>query len=143
MLCSGAWLPKAFDQRTSFIGSPAGEEVVQAAAQAIDVDAVVDLATRAPLFRGHVVNRAHDPIGPRERSRPAGVEYLPRRSDQSGQAQIENLHGPLAVAQQVRGLDVPMDDPTRVGGLETVGGLHDVADCFGHGERTPALDQVV
>ncbi len=71
------------------------------------------------LLRGHVVGRADNIPGPRQRSRLGGqAEHL-------GNAEIGDLHPPLFVEEDVLGFDVAMDDAFVVRELERFADLRD------------------
>jgi hypothetical protein len=55
----------------------------------------------------------------------------------SRQSEVEHLHLPLAADDDVAGLDVAVDDPRRVRGLEGVGDLQRDPDDFRRGQLVP------
>ena len=84
------------------------DQVVHGAAEAEQVAAAVDVAPGG-LLRRHVVDRPHrDPVG-------RGEGRLLVRLHQGAEAQVEHLDLPVLAQQQVRRLDVAVDDPHRVG----------------------------
>ena len=83
-------------------GRPEGEQLVEGQAQGIDVGAAVPLA--AEPLGGHVAERAQDVAG-------LGQAVVARL----GQAEVGDPDDPFGVQQQVRGLDVAVDDPPRMG----------------------------
>ena len=82
---------------------PERQQLVERQAQRVDVAAGVGLAVE-PL-RGHVPQRADDVAG-------VGQVVV---GDRLGQAEVGDPDGPVEVEQQVRGLDVAVEDPLRVG----------------------------
>ena len=117
----------------ALIRDPSGEHLVEDAAERVDVRARVG-ATAGYLLGRHVVD------GSDHRSlhgQPGdGVELL-------GQAEVGQIRVLLAVLdrdQDVGGLDVAMNQPAAVGGVERGGELLEQLDCPVRLDR-PVLDQ--
>jgi hypothetical protein len=91
----------------------AGRHLVQDAADRVQVNAGRDWLARQHL-RCHVRGRAEDISRPRERRH--GVEV-------PDNAKVEDLKLVAGLQEQVRGLEVAVDDPHAVGGREGVGEL--------------------
>ena len=99
------------------------------------------------LLRRHVVHGPHHRPGSRERPGSDGGDELRdflsrfgsgRRGFDLREAEIEDLHLSAVVDHDVGGLQVPVRDPLRVGGLERVGDLDPVVEEQAHVERLPA-----
>ena len=126
----------ALGQRAFGKGRMPREQEVQRAAQGINVGAVIEVRGFQGLLGGHVID------GPKGRfagRRPAGFVALV----QAGQAQIENLDHPLVVHQQVRGLDVAVDEIAGVGVGQSLGGLADVVCRTVEVQRAMEFDQAL
>jgi hypothetical protein len=61
---------------------------------------------------------------------------------QLGQPEVEDLDLPVGRQEQVLRLQVPMDDPSRVGRRQAPADLHPVLGCLSHGDR-PALQPLL
>ena len=96
---------------------PAGQQLVQRAAQSIDVGAAIDGVTVQALLGGHVVEGAQELAGRRDRS------FLPRPVPQPCHAQVENFHLAGRGQHHVGGLDVAVDQAVLVEVLQTEGRL--------------------
>ena len=95
---------------------PAGEQLVEEAADGKEIAAAVDL--RAPdLFGGHVVGSTDDVARPRHRSRR-----------QTGDAEVHDLHGAVGVEEDVGRLDVAMDDSRLVRAVQACEHARDDGD---------------
>ena len=87
----------------------------------------------------HVVDRADQDVALRQaRVRDAGTER-PFDDAETCHAHVEDLQRAAGLEQQVRRLDVPMDDVGLVDGLEPSGRLDDAVDRPGdvHGPLLP------
>ena len=118
----------------------AGQEVVERAAQAVDVGADVGLAGVADLLRGDVVGRAEHLALVRQRRRRPGPSPA-----HLGQAEVEHLDHrpvPLAGEHQVARLDVAVDHAVLVGVLQAQRRLVDEVAGMGHRQRPARLDQL-
>ena len=93
-----------------------GEQLVKHHPQRINVGPVVHLVGRLHLFRGHVMRCADPGPGAGERVRFArrGTRTLKQLRD----AEIGNFHAALGIQQQVLRLDIPMQHPLRMRGLQ-------------------------
>ena len=112
--------------RLAVEGAPAGEHLVEHAAEGPDVRAAVDgLAAR--LLRAHVAGGAeqHARLRHRERGRVRGLGVLRPGErvgvERLGQAEVEHLDAAVAVDHDVRGLQVAVHDALLVRGLERLG----------------------
>ncbi len=93
---------------------PAGRQLVEGRAQAVNVGAAVDrLLERRRLLGAHVPRRAHQ----------RAVNGQRRLVHPLGQAKIGQPHDAVTVEQQVRRLDVAVDHPALVGMRQRLGGL--------------------
>ena len=90
---------------------PECQQLVERQAQAIDVALRQGLALEP--FRSHEADRADDVAGVRQLLRPFGL----------GQPEVGDPHRPLQIEQQVRRLDVAVQDTLAVGVGQRVGGL--------------------
>ncbi len=115
-------------------GRVAREQKVERAAQRIDVGAVVEVRGFQGLLGGHVID------GPKGRSARRRTPRLVALV-QAGQAQIENLDHTLVVDQQVRGLDVAVDEVAGVGVGKALGRLANVVRRAIEGQRAVEFDQ--
>ena len=104
------------DERVAAKRFDAGQTAVEHAAQGVDVAAAVDVFGIARLFRRHVDRRAG-------RVARAGQRQIVR--DALGQAEIGDLHHPLARDENVVRFDVAMDEVVVVGVLQAIDGSHD------------------
>jgi hypothetical protein len=103
------------DDRRSAERGPARDRLVQDRGHGEEIRAGVHVAAEH-LLRGHVPGGAHEEPGPRQLG--AGLDR-PRelRRQGPGEAEVEELH-PVGRQEDVRGLEVAVDDPGRVQGLE-------------------------
>ncbi len=117
----------------ALVGNPAGEHLVEDAAERVDVGAGVRAAP-GDLFRRHVVDRAdHRSLDRQSRN---GVELL-------GQSEVGQVGVLLAVLdrdQDVRGLDVAVHEAAAVGGVQRGRELLEQLDRSRRLDR-PLLDQ--
>ncbi len=112
---------------------PAGQELKERAAQAVDVCADVGLVRVLGLFRGHVVQRAQ---GMARAGHRAGRLFR----FEAGQPQVQQLHLAGGAEHQVRGLHVPVDQAGLVRALEAQGCLAHHLAGIGHRQR-PGMAQ--
>jgi hypothetical protein len=105
----------------------AGERPVEHRADGPEIGACVHREPEG-LLRGHVRGRPAGGAGLRGQRR-GGVAGL-----DAGDAKIEHLQGAVAQDHQVLGLDIPVDDPFLVGGLEGGEDLLDQLDGAPGGE---------
>ena len=117
----------------------AGEREVEDAAERVDVGPCVE-PLAADLLRGHVVDRA-DPV--------ARARLAVDRERVLGEPEVGQVHVVRGTEQDVGGLDVAMDEPGAVGGVERRAELGDHAGRAGRLEgaalahqraQVPALD---
>ena len=89
------------------------------------------------MLRRHVGDRAdHDPeTGLCHR---LGAAKLDCRSDEFGEAEIENFHPPMRFQDQVRGFDVAVNDAEPVRLVERVGDLERHPQCLSDRQRAAA-----
>ena len=134
-------------RRVALERATAGHHLVQDGAKREDVRSAVDLLSLR-LLRRHVGRRTDDvtvvgePVESlaRRDGRRQRVHGLPL--EELRQAEVENLHGPVARDHDVRRFEIPMDDARRVRLGQPVGDLHRVAE--GLAEPEPfAADQAV
>ena len=116
-------------------GRTSDQQLIERAAQRIDVGPKVDGVGVRSLFRGHVVGRAHDLT---QRGQLAAGGLI---GAEQGQPKVENLDLSLACHHQVRGLDVPMHQAVLVGVLEPEGRLADELAGSGNPQPFHALEQ--
>src|SRR5207248_1106003 len=116
----------------------AGQQVVEGAAQAVDVGPVVHVRRLQRLLGGQVVGGAQNGVG---------VEFPGQLfvgvGPEPGQAQVEDLDDAGAVHQQVAGLDVAVDQAGGVDVLQALGRLGDVVGGAPRAERAALAHQVV
>src|SRR5262249_28287870 len=115
---------------------PAGEQIVEGRPEAVNVGADVYRVAVERLLRRQVVGRADD--------RVAGVvlgRVLGRVAVEAGQAEVEDLDRPRAVEQQVRRLDVAVDQPGAVDGLQAGRRLAGAVGSAGDVEPSVLLDE--
>ena len=99
---------------------PPGEQVVERAAERVDVGACVGLVAVFGLLRRQVIGRAEHLLAMLLRQRLVVLALG------EGEAEVEDLHGAAGVEDQVRRLDVAMDESFLVGVLKAEGRLPDV-----------------
>ena len=98
----------------------ASQQVIERAAEGIDVGAGIDIMAVERLFGRQVVGGAEHIFVMGDGQRRLGF------TGEQGQAQIQNLHDTFVVDEQVCGFDITMDQAAFVGVLQTVGCLNDV-----------------
>jgi hypothetical protein len=100
-------------------GRPTREGFVKDCPQCIDIDGRADpVAVPAGLLRGHVARRAQDGAA----FRPTSGNRRPRILVQLlGQAKVADLGRAVLRQQDVRWLEVPVDEASLVGGLDRSG----------------------
>ena len=122
------------DPRITTEGRRAGNHLVEDRAEGEDIGAVVHGFTTNLLGR-HVAQRAHGDTdigqGRDRRGRP-GIRRLGRR--QLGDAEVQDLGPPVALQEQVLGLEIAMHDAARVGGGERLGDGDADLDGLARGE---------
>ena len=131
--------PEAIHEGLARVRRAAGQEIVERTAQAVDVRAMVgELGIRSLLGRDVVDRPDEDVALGQARLRDVGAERAfgdthPR------DAHVEDLQRAAGIEQQVRRLDVPMDDIGLIGGLEPSGRLDQAIDRPGdlHGPLLP------
>ena len=102
--------------------------MIHRAAERVEVAPAVDLLAGRLLGR-HVVDRPDgDPVGRRERAVGVGLH-------QDAEAEVEHLDGPVVREQEVRRLDVAVDDPLAVGVGQPQGRLAGVVGHVHRGHR--------
>ena len=109
-------------------GRCAGQALVQHASQGVDIGPSVNVVAGEPL-RGHVVQRSDRFPGDRQRRLPA--------ADRPGDAEVDHVNEVARGDQDVRRLDVAVDEVVGVRGIQ---GLGDLADKV---HRPPRLDPAV
>ena len=117
----------------------AGQQVIQRAAERINVGADVGLLGVERLLRRNVVGRAHHLAALGQ----PGIGRL--FAGGLGQAEVENLDDVLLAhdrQHQVVGLDVAMDHPFVMGVLQSQGDLLNVERGIGHRQRAALLDHL-
>ena len=96
-------------------GGPAGQQLVQADAERVDVGPVVHQAVPGEgLLGAHVPQRPQQVAGQRQAAVRGGA----------GQPEIGHPEVAVSIDHQVGRLDVPVDDPDRVGVLQRLRRLH-------------------
>ena len=113
----GRHLHQGLQRRPGMEGRPARDQFVEDRPQGIDVGRRADPPGLAPgLLGGHVTGRPHQGSAPG----PARLVVEPL-----GQAEVGDLGDAVGGQEDVRGLQVAVDDPPAVGGVDRVGqGLH-------------------
>jgi hypothetical protein len=115
-------------------GTCPGQALEQDAAERVDVRACVDVVA-LDLLRRDVVDSA-------DHSRCAGSgDALTRALRQSEVGQVRVFCIALPADQDVGGLDVPVDQPSRVRGVERVGDLAEQSHRPGGAERALLAEQ--
>ena len=114
----------------------AREQLIERAAEAVDVGPNVDRTAVGGLLGGHVIGRPHGLARARH--------LLPARllAMKSGQAQVQHLQLSLGREHQVRRLHVAVDQPVFVGVLQPQGGLAGQLAGVTDRERPAAADQL-
>ena len=115
----------------------AGQQEIKRAAQAVDVGPQIDLVAVDGLLGRKIVGRAEHVFVVGDGQRGLLVVR------EQGQAQVENLHHPLLIDQQVGGLHVAVNQAGIVGVLEALGGLGDVVAGHSQRQRPIVLDDVL
>ncbi len=110
-------------------GRGAGGDLVQDAAEGVEVAAVVDLAARDLLGR-HVVRGAHGHAAAGELGGEADVV------GEAGDAEVADLHGAVGEPHDVGGLQVAVDDALVMGVAKGRGHLLRDVDDHVHGQRS-------
>ncbi len=116
----------------------AGDHLVEDRAEGEDIGAVVDGLT-ANLLGRHVAQRAHGHTGlgqGRDRRCRPRVQRLGRR--QLGDAEIQDLGPPVALQEQVLGLEIAVHDAAGVGGGQRLGDGDANLDGLARGEGSAA-----
>jgi hypothetical protein len=106
-------------------GQLAGQHFIKNHAQRIKVSPMIHQSGRFDLFGGNVMRGAHDRGGQRRASRALSV-----LCSQFGQAKIRDFNAPFFVKQNIRGLDVAMDDAFLVRILQGLANLKRDAPGF-------------
>ncbi len=121
------------------------ERLVEHHAEGPDVGALIEITVPARLLRRHVERRAEHAPRAREPRRLGGVHR--RIGFDLGDAEVEQLDDALAVAglreEEVRRLDVAVDDALVVRALQADAGLRRDAEREVGRERAEALDQLM
>ena len=118
-------------------GRPAGQHLERRAGQGVQVGPAVD-RTALDLLGRHVVDRAEE---------LAGAGQADRRDRQLAQPEVGQVHvigraaGGDGAEQHVGGLDVPVDQTPRVGGIECRRDLGDDVHDPGGPQRPLPVDQ--
>ena len=127
-------------RRRRLEGRVAGEHLVENHAEAVDVGARIDVVVGALLGR-HVARRADQRAGLGERVERARGVLL-----QLGDAEVQHLDEQRVVVvareDDVRGLEVAVDDAAAVRVLDAVGDLAGDGRGFVEGERARALQSL-
>jgi len=124
--------------RAATVDRVSREEVEKRATEAIDVASLVGAPAVQGLFRRHVIDCAHHLTASSQTRHPRslGVNTVLDPC----QPHVEDFHRAFRIQQQVRGLDVSMDDAPGVGVLKPLGCLNDVIESLFELKR-PALSQ--
>ncbi len=110
------------------------EHLVEDGAECEDVRAVVG-GLAAHLLRGHVARRAHDDALVGVHGSRGAVTSRGLRARQLGQPEIQDLHAPVAEHEEVRRLEIPMDQPVIVRRGEAARDLERDVDRLARRER--------
>lgn len=117
---------------------PAPEEhLVEDGAEGEDVGAMVG-GQAAELFGGHVSDRADERARRGRGRRGDGGLFRPRLElgpGELGQAEVQDLHAPVVRDEEVRRLEIAVDDPLRVGHGQALRHLDRVVEGLAHRER--------
>ena len=127
-------------------GEPSGRHFIQHCAQRKEIATPVQFFP-AGLFRRHVRDRAerHSRAGQVVHSAQSGhgrgsdlfCRGLALGRHQLGQSEIQDLRLRALGQEDIRGLEVPMDDPGLVGGFERIGDLDCNFEGLSPGQRLP------
>jgi hypothetical protein len=121
-------------------GRRAGQQLVEDAAQGVDVGPAVELAVLAGgLLRGHVLGRAHGHAAAGERARAGAVLGLVH---DLGQAEVGDPGLAVGRDHDVPGLEVAVDDAPGVGVVQGPGHLLDQLQALADVERLAGDDLV-
>ena len=124
--------------RVAVVQTLACQQVVQRTTERIDVAPRIGMLGVHRLFGGHVIDRPHDRPG---RSQPCSFGRASDRVLDPRQTHIENLHRPLRVDQQIRRLDVAMNDSLLVSELQSPRRLNDAANGLLNRQRPVLLHE--
>ena len=114
------------------VGRLARQHLIPGAAERIEVAANVGQLAVASLFGRHVVHRAHCRAG-------ASDVRFERIIDRTSQTKVRHFHHAVARDQQVRRLDVAVNNVLFVGVLQCSGDLLDDLDRTLDGRDAPSL----
>ncbi len=103
-------------------GGIPGEEKIESPAQAVNVRPNIDFVTIDDLLRSQVVLGSQDALA----VGLVGLRSLGISLKEMGQAHVHNLNDPLAIQQNVAGLDVPVNQAAFVRMLQSQRGLANV-----------------
>jgi hypothetical protein len=135
----GRDLDRQLRHRVGDEGGAARHQLEEDDAERPDVRPRVDVLGRAHLLGRHVERRAHQRGRPRHRPWPG-----PARVGHLRDAEVEHLDRELAVrapdAEEVRRLEVAVDDAERVRVGDGLAGLKDELDRLLDGQRAALLD---
>jgi hypothetical protein len=110
---------------------PAGEDLEERRSERVDVRLGPDRLARVPrLLRGHVARRAEDLPVARE----------PLGHDVEGDPEVRDVGLARGIEDDVRGLDVAVDEPEAVGVVEGEGDLQRELEGLGLGQGSFRLD---
>jgi len=137
-------LNQQFQQLAASEGRAAGEQVIERAAQAVDVRTDVRGGGVQDLLGGHEIRSAQHSAGTGEirphRQRASGVRHLDQGflRAQLRQAEVEHLHGvllPFASENQIRRLHIAVGHSPLMSVLQPLRHLPSIDAGVHHGQR--------
>ena len=127
---------QAFDDCVVLVNRPAGDQKKQRATQAVNIRPCIRRARIHGLFGSHVINRTHQNAGS---GQPGYRSMVLAGLFKTSEPHIQNLDGSRFILQQIRRLDIPMNDPAAMCIGEPLCGLSNALDRSGNGQWTTAL----
>ena len=113
-----------------------GQEVIECRPQSVDVHAAIGVPGPPGLLRGHVVRGAHGRPRFRPKRRIEVDQFL-------GESEIQQFRLAIPSEKDVRGFDIPVDEPVLMCVEERAGDLGRHLHRFPPGQRPPPLEPAV